>query len=302
MTASSPSPHLRPPAASPPPAAGARAPVKPVVAFITGCGRSGTTVLSRLLSKHRDVTSLNDQFMIWAQVWPQHDVAGWAPFDPAAPAQLELTQEHARRDPEAAARLRTMLDERCDGRSVIVEKLAQNNMRMGFLRALYPDCLLINIVRHGVEVARSIEQRGLKGRWYGVRERKWDCLAAHARAHGYGDLLPLCTDFAHRGLLEWRMSVDAADRFFERAGESGVLRVRYEDLVRDPIAVCERLERFLGVPTRPVMREFARSRIARRSAPADGGPPPEHTESIAGPALRRLGYSIPGGSTRSNPA
>ncbi|MFM9994336.1 MAG: sulfotransferase family protein [Phycisphaerales bacterium] len=283
-----------PPAATTTPARTARASaMRPVIAFITGCGRSGTTILTRLLGKHRDVTALNDQYMTWAQAWPQYDVAGQVPFDPAVHAPLELSEEHARRDPEAAARLRAMLDERREGRRVIVEKLAQNNMRLGFLRALYPDCLLINIVRHGVEVARSIEQRALKGRWYGVRERKWDCLAAHARVNGYGDLLALCTDPVHRGLLEWRMSVDAADRFFDRAGESGVLRVRYEQLVTDPIGVCEGLERFLGVAARPVMREFAGTKIARRGAPADVGPPPEHTEAIAGPALRRLGYAPP---------
>lgn len=287
-----------PPPLHPAPACDAGVPARrgpnraaPVTAFITGCGRSGTTVLTRLLGKHRDVTALNDQHMIWAQVWPEHDVAGQVPFDPAAAAPLELTEQHASRDPVSAARLRAMLDERRDGRRVLVEKLAANNMRMGFLRALYPDCLIINIVRHGVEVARSIEQRALMGRWYGVRDRKWHNLAAHAREHGYGGLLPLCTDFVHRGLLEWRMSVDAADRFFDRAGDRGVLRLRYEDLVRDPPGVCERLERFLGIPARPVMREFARTRIARRSPTADDRPAPEHTEAIAGPALLRLGYA-----------
>lgn len=261
-----------------------------LTAFITGCGRSGTTVLTRLLGKHRDVMALNDQHMLWAQVWPRYDIAGHVPFDPAASAPLELTAAHVERDPVAAARLRERLDERRDGRRVLVEKLAVNNMRMGFLRALYPNCLIINIVRHGVEVARSIERRAIKGRWYGVRDSKWHNLVAHARDHGYGELLPLCTDFVHRGLLEWRMSVDAADEFFRQSGERGVLRLRYEDLVRDPIGACEQLERFLGIQPRPVMREFARTQIARHSPTADDRPAPEHTEAIAGPALLRLGY------------
>jgi Sulfotransferase family len=259
-----------------------------ITAFITGCGRSGTTILGRLLSKHRDVTYLNDQHGMWGQLWPRFDVAGWVPFDPAVPAPLRLTADHARTDPDAAARLRAMLEERRDGRRVLVEKLAQNNMRMPFLRAIVPECVFINIVRHGVEVARSIARRVELGRWYGPRDRKWECLAAHAREHGYRDLLPLCTDPVHRGLLEWRMSVDTADD--DAAGETPdrLLRVRYEDLVVAPLGVCERIERFLGLIPRPVMREFARERIAPQSPPT--AQEPVHTEAIAGGALRRLGY------------
>ncbi len=258
------------------------------IAFITGCGRSGTTVLGRLLSKHRDVTYLNDQHGMWAQLWPRFDVAGWVPFDPAVPAPLRLTADHARTDPDAAARLRAMLEERRDGQRVLVEKLAQNNMRMPFLRAIVPDCLFINIVRDGIEVARSIARRAQLGRWYGPRDRKWACIAAYARDHGYGELLPLCNDPVHRGLLEWRMSVDAADE--DAAGEAPdrFFRVRYEDLVADPPGACERLERFLGIVSRPVMREFARERISRRDPAPDQVP--VNAEAIAGAAMRRLGY------------
>ncbi len=258
-------------------------------AFITGCGRSGTTVLGRLLSKHRDVTYLNDQHGMWGQLWPRFDVAGWVPFDPAVPAPLRLTADHARTEADAAARLRAMLEERRYGRRVLVEKLAQNNMRMPFLRAIVPDCLFINIVRHGVEVARSIARRVELGRWYGPRDRKWACIAAYAREQGHGALLPLCTDPVQRGLLEWRLSVDAADDDAAHETPDRFLRVRYEDLVADPTGVCERLERFLGIVPRPVMREFARERITPRS-PEHRDQAPAHAEAIAGAALRRLGY------------
>ncbi len=260
------------------------------IAFITGCGRSGTTVLGRLLSKHLEVTYLNDQHMLWAQIWPAYDITGRAPFDPSRPAPLELAAHHAASDPAAAARFHAAVEERRDGRRLVVEKITHNNMRMPFLRALAPDCLIINIARHGIEVARSIARRIELGRWYGPRDRKWACIEAHARQHGHARLLPLCADPVSRGLLEWRLSVDAADQFLEHEDSERTLRLRYEDLIAEPVRVCEQLERFLGLTPRPVMREFAATQIARLSPPAHEAPTPPPAEDIAGPALRRLGY------------
>lgn len=269
------------------------------IAFITGCGRSGTTVLGRLLSKHRDVMYLNDQHMLWAGLWPRYDVAGWVPFDPAAPAPLALSASDAARDPAAAEAFRAMLEERRADRRVVVDKLAQNNMRMPFLRAIAPGCLLINIVRSGIDVAHSIAARIERGRWYGPRDRKWACIVAHAEANGYAPLVPLCSGPLQRALLEWRLSVDAADAFFEGTDADGVLRLRYEDLVAEPTAVCEDLEKFLGIVPRPVMRQFAATVIARRTPSRTDVP--ANAEVIAGPALRRLGYwprtGTPGGAT-----
>ena len=256
------------------------------LAFITGCGRSGTTILGRLLSKHRDVSYLNDQFMLWASVFPEHEICGWLPFGPGSTPSVVLGPELV--DDAARRRFRAALEARRDGRAVIVEKLAVNNFRMGFVRALAPESLLINIVRHGVDVAASIARRARLGRWWGPYDRKWACLCDHARGHGYAELIPLCTSEFHRGLLEWRMSVDAADEYFDRERPERVLRLRYEQLVAEPLAACEHLERFLGIIPRPVMRDFASGRITRQTSGLSEWPP--DTQKIAGPALRRLGY------------
>jgi hypothetical protein len=256
-------------------------------AFSLGCGRSGTSILGQLLSKHRDVMYLNDQFFLWGAAAPQYDICGWVPFDEWRPAPVALDAGDAG---PVRERVLTALEQRRAGRRVLVEKLAVNNFRVPFLLDLVPDAYLISIVRHGVEVAASIEQRALKSKWYGPGDRKWKCLQEHARRAGYGALAPLCTTFFYRGLLEWRMSVDAAHASLSTLCPPRLIEVRYEDLVESPVAVCERLEKFLGIIERPVMREFARTKIARRSEPASEREAPKHTERIAGPALRRLGY------------
>ena len=260
---------------------------KPKTAFILGCGRSGTSILGQLLSKHRDVTYLNDQFFLWGGAAPEYDICGWVPFEESRLAPVALDAGHA-----GAVRERVLaaLEGRRGGRAVLIEKLAVNNFRIPFLLELVPDAYLISIQRHGVEVAASIEQRALKSKWYGPGDRKWKCLCEHARRAGYGALAPLCTTFFYRGLLEWRMSVDAAFASLSTLCPKRLIEVRYEDLVSDPVSVCGRLEKFLGIIERPVMREFARAKIARRSEPASEREAPKHTERIAGPALRRLGY------------
>ena len=45
--------------------------------FIVGCGRSGTTVLGTALSKHKDVTFLNEPRHLWFCAYPETDV--WMP-------------------------------------------------------------------------------------------------------------------------------------------------------------------------------------------------------------------------------
>ena len=39
--------------------------VAKTIAFITGCGRSGTTILGSILAKHPHVSYLNDRFDLW---------------------------------------------------------------------------------------------------------------------------------------------------------------------------------------------------------------------------------------------
>ena len=176
-------------------------------------------------------------------------------------------------------------------RPVLVEKLAINNFRLGFITTLCPEAALINIVRHGVEVACSIAAKARAGLWYGQNDRKWRLLVEYAWARGYGDLIRLCTTPYHKGLLEWRMSVDAADRFFAAAPPTlKALHLRYEQLLADPVAVCAELRRFLGLAPSGGMVKFASSEVRRQNPSALERSIPPGTEAIAGDALRRLGY------------
>jgi hypothetical protein len=261
--------------------------------FLTGCGRSGTTILGTVLSQHPDVAYLNDRFDVWIKPLPVTDIWNYS-RDEGRTASARVALGAADADPgtigDGHGRINEIFERERGGKRVLVEKLAINNFRLPFLHALFPEARFINIVRHGVEVARSIARKIEAGEWYGHGDRKWSLLEAHATEVGLGALLPLCTGPFEKGLLEWRMSVDAAGAFFQANPGVAALHVRYEGLVADPSGTCDRLARFLGLASYEPMRDWAVENIARQSPRAEGSPVPDTVEPIAGEALRKLGY------------
>ncbi len=260
--------------------------------FLTGCGGSGTTILGRLRERHPRVTYLNDRFDLWVDALPIADIWGLSDRDDHA-ARVELTADDLDRPGvrDAIDLVRSRLEAQRAGATVLIEKLAINNFRLAFLHAAFPDAAFINIARHGLEVAASIARKIELGQWYGRNDRKWTLLRDHAGRIGLGDLAESCRTPFEKGLLEWRMSVESAAGFFDRAHDARAAHVRYEQVVDDPAAVARTLFRFLELDDDPTAAAWARDNVARRSPTwhaIDDGP----AQRIAGDALRRLGYSV----------
>jgi hypothetical protein len=262
------------------------------LAFITGCGRSGTTILGRLLEQHPAVRYLNDRFDVWIRPFPFTDIWGRHIGSAKAGARVALSADDGRVPDAARNWFYGLLEHERGDRPVLVEKLAINNFRMGFLTALCPQAKLINIVRHGVEVAFSIEQKANLAQWYGQNDRKWTLLVDYAWANGFGPLVARCRTPYHRGLLEWRMSIEAAESFFQANPGAPAIHLRYEDLVEHPIETIHSVLDFLGLDRSEDLERFAETEVGRKSPAATQREIPAGTEEIVGPALRRLGYTI----------
>ena len=264
------------------------------IAFLTGCGRSGTTILGQMIGVSPGVRYLNDYFPIWIDPFPQCDAWGLREETRSRDNRIELTEaDLGEGEPSEFWRIAR---QKRGNAPLLVEKVALNNFRLRFLAALAPEARIINIVRHGVEVARSIAKRIEVGQWYGEDDRKWKLLERLARDRGLDDELALCTNDVARGLLEWRMSVEVASEHIDAIGDDRVLRVRYEELISDAPAVATRIAEHLGLPDGgAAMRTWAAGRIERKNpASTDIAPPPE-AEAIAGAALLAMGYEPLGG-------
>lgn len=237
--------------------------------FILGCGRSGTTILGNVLAQHSRVTYLNEPRTLWIAAYPETDI--WSGQAAARRGRLLFTESD--HEPAKTQTLKALfaLEVQRAGRPLLVEKLPINNFRLPFIRAMFPDCRFIHIWRNGVEVARSIEALCFQGEWFGSNRYKWDQLVRYARSMPETAELPeLCGSYYGMGLLEWRLSTEAATRFLEGLPPGHWVELSYASFMADPLGASTRILETLRLPPEPTVRDFVRGNVRRRSESHDG--------------------------------
>jgi hypothetical protein len=266
-----------------------RTPILRRPVFIVGCGRSGTTILGETLAVHTSVTYLNEHRQLWADAYPATDV--WSERARERGGRLDLSESTC--TPEQSRRL--TVNFYCEtfvtGRPRLFEKLPINSFRLPFIDAVFPDALFVHLLRNGLEVARSIERMPKESLWYGHDDYKWKLLEDYAgRSERYGDLPALCDTARRRGLLEWRMSVEAAVEFLDALPAERHVSLTYEELLDRPVEVVRRIEEFAGLAPSKAVHEFAEANLQRRSARIDVTHLSDVEERLAGDLMRRLDY------------
>lgn len=258
--------------------------------FIIGCGRSGTTILGTLLSQHPQLAYLNEPRYIW-YCEPKTDI--WTEEAQRRSGKLQLTAKDLNKKTAAKIKQKFALQVRLQNGRRLVEKLPINSFRIDFINSLFPDARFVHLIRNGIEVAKSIAKLSETQAWFGVNNNnyKWQLLSEYASARGQGELVPLCTDNFLQGMLEWRLSVESAIEGLSNIESDRWLEIRYEDLLEKPIAVCTRLEQFIGVEPSQEMRQFAATQITRKSPPASRHTLSPTVQQIAGELLMRLNYT-----------
>lgn len=172
---------------------------------------------------------------------------------------------------------------RVAGGDVLVSKRIANNRRIPLLLAAFPSARFVEIVRDGRAVAYSLSRvewwPGARLWWAGVTPTEW--------ARRGGNPWELCA-------RAWVAEVDAVKEGLTRADPRQVLRIRYEDLVDDPIRVLEEVGAFVGLPPDPGWRsELARlsfpdrNEAWRRALSAEAR---ATIERVQAPLLERFGY------------
>ncbi|MDP9330345.1 MAG: sulfotransferase [Actinomycetota bacterium] len=241
------------------------------IAFLIGCGRSGTTLLGELLGTMPGVHYLHEPYAAWAAVDPRLDFSG---LYTAPPHHVFMDADHV--DPLARGRFeRIFLRSGLRGVRLIVEKTPTNSFRIAYLHSLAPQARFIHIVRDGRAVVPSIERvaklsrpiagRGSVNDWWGVGDTKWQRLAIEGAERGYhADVVSSLKSHTERAAYEWITSIHEVDRWREALGTS-LIEVRYEDLALHPNDELARILAFLELPS-SVDRVLAATRRVRHGS------------------------------------
>jgi hypothetical protein len=258
--------------------------------FIVGCGRSGTTILGTALSKHKAVTFLNEPRHLWFCAYPETDI--WT-HHRRYEGRLFLTEGDV--DRKRSRRLSRLfrIETIISRRPVLIEKLPANCFRLNFVRKMFPDARFIHIYRNGLEVAASIERYSEKSAWFGLNSYKWSRLVDYAmHMVDTKDLPALCTTPFYKGLLEWRLSTEAAVKFLRDLPQQVFFEINYDTLVDRPVETVSKVLEFLGLEEDPRVTAFASNAIVRRSRRWEGGSVPEKMQRVGG---KLLSLSLDGG-------
>jgi len=233
--------------------------------FVIGCGRSGTTILGISLSKHPKITYLNEPRHLWFSAFPETDI--WTSKAHSRNGKLALTEADFdfRKGKKLSRLFRFMTIVK--RRPVFVEKLPINNFRLKFIKKIFPDARFIHIYRNGQEVARSIEKASENGKWYGANSYKWNMLVNYARNNDdTKDLPELCATYYDKGLLEWRLSTEAAVAFLRSVPETVFIEINYDEFIINPVETISSLMEFIGVNRDPNAVSFVSVAVTRKSS------------------------------------
>lgn len=245
------------------------------VAFVIGPGRSGTTLLYKLLCLHPDVAYISnvEQKLPWLpgsvtggmrlrryeaklQHWFQDSGNAYMVERPllskAAPVPVEGEAVYERcgiplfpspgyqpEDNVARSMRNTFTSLRqASGGAVLISKRTANNRRLPALRSVFPYARYISLIRDGREVADSLGRVG----WWDDHPLWWDesrRTPAEAARDGE-DMLGLCARNWVRELEEIQSGLDGLD-------STQVLEVRYERLLESPVEELGDVMNFLGL-------------------------------------------------------
>lgn len=137
--------------------------------FLIGCGRSGTTILAKILSAHPDICFLNEPRNLWLQVFPNFDV--WSVKASSRAGRLKMDKNEGLAESKQITSLMYSVTEML-GKSVLIEKSPENTFRLEWLNSLFPECKFIMIKRNPIQTARSIS-RFQPDTWFGYEGYKW---------------------------------------------------------------------------------------------------------------------------------
>ena len=291
------------------------------VAFLVGAGRSGTTLLQKLLCLHPQIAYISnyENRFSWfpdglacgaiagrtqAKLGAWFDQAGNAYFVSRpwlkklfptphegeslfAACGIPLFPEpHYQPDATTTACLRRRFERirARAGAAVFLCKRTANNRRIRLLSAIFPGARYVHLIRDGREVAQSLATV----EWWDNHRVWWDGRTPLEMERAGEPRLAICA-------RNWVREVSELQLQLATVNPAQILELRFERLLADPLRYLELVTRFLGVDF-PVAYRAAIDTLKLRPAPAGWvthWDAPQHACVLreTRPLLRQLGYT-----------
>ncbi|AXS82510.1 sulfotransferase family protein [Marinobacter sp. Arc7-DN-1] len=278
--------------------------------IIVGAPRSGTNML-------RDVLTSFDGVSTWPcdeinYIWRHGNVRYPSDEIPAQRANPAIKNYIRQRFSDIREKYNA---------DVVVEKTCANSLRVPFVDAVLPDAKYIFIYRDGIDATGSAKERWTakldipyileKVRfvpktdlpYYGLRyfwARLYRFISRERRLAFWGPALDGMESVLQNHTLnevcalQWQRCVDNAEKAFSDMPTDKVVRVRYEDFVRQPVEELSRILEFIGKEVEPEKIAKAVEGVSPRSLGkgrnALGGQEVANLEALVGETLKRYDY------------
>lgn len=238
--------------------------------FIVGTGRSGTTILFKMLKDHPDIAWLSSLVEIYPDKIYLNRLALLALSYPIinkvlqrrlAPVEAYSYWEQA--FPGITMPCRDLLSEdvtlgvKKAFQKAVSDCLVSNRdqflakitgwPRIGFFQEIFPDAKFIHVVRDGRAVANSLLTVDFWTGWRGPQNWRWGDLPSK-----YNILWEEHQkSFVALAAIQWIILEEAFEKAIEKAIEGSVMRVKYEHLCANPLEVIKHIAVFCGLEWSP---------------------------------------------------
>ena len=235
--------------------------------YIVGTGRSGTTILGKILSVHKDIGFLNEPKAIWHSIYPDEDISGnFSDRD----SQYRLSGIEADSNVIKKAHKLFGFYQSITFSKKIIDKYPEMIFRYDFIKKIFPDAKFIFLVRNGWDTAISIDNWSKKfGNkkngdvldWWGKNNRKWNLI--YEQLVGMDEELNKISgkviknlSLREKAAIEWILTLKEGMKMIKKFPKDFTI-IKYENLATDPALIIKQLMEFIDLKGDKTVIDYA---------------------------------------------